>query len=171
METDDRYDEGVEGIDTKELYDNPQRLEMIARYIVNTHDKKTKDREFTAMFCVSSVETLTQYYELIEKAQAEKKLEDEEQGRLFKPLTVATIFSYSANEAVPVDGQNGLIDEESTDIPSQVNQSSRDKLDRYINQYNEHFGTNFNSGDRFYAYYRDIADRVKKKQSWSIWIW
>lgn len=164
MQTNNQYDEDVEGIDTKELYDNPQRLEMIARYIVDTHDKKTKDREFTAMFCVSSVETLTQYYELFEKVQAEKKIEDGEQGRLFKPLTVATIFSYSANEAVPVDGQNGLIDEESTDVPSQVNQSSRDKLDRYIAQYNEHFGTNFNSGDRFYAYYRDIADRVKKKQ-------
>lgn len=164
MQTNDQYDEDVEGIDTKELYDNPKRLEMIARYIVNTHDKKTKDREFTAMFCVSSVDTLTQYYELFEKVQAEKKIEDEEQGRLFKPLTIATIFSYSANEAVPVEGQNGLIDEESADIPSQVNQSSRDKLDRYISQYNEHFGTNFNSGDRFYAYYRDIADRVKKKQ-------
>lgn len=164
MQNNDQYDEDVEGIDTKELYDNPKRLEMIARYIVNTHDKKTKDREFTAMFCVSSVDTLTQYYELFEKVQAEKKIEDEEQGRLFKPLTIATIFSYSANEAVPIEGLNGLIDEESTDIPSQVNQSSRDKLDRYISQYNGYFGTNFNSGDRFYAYYRDIADRVKKKQ-------
>ncbi len=158
------YDEDVEGIDTKELYDNPQRLEMIARYIVDTHDTKTKNREFTAMFCVSSVDTLTQYYDLFEKVQAEKQQQDEAQGRLFKPLTIATIFSYGANEAVESNDQNGLIQEESTDTPNQINQSSRDKLDRYIANYNAQFSTNYNSGDGFYAYYRDIADRVKKKQ-------
>lgn len=158
------YDEDVEGIDTKELYDNPQRLEMIARYIVETHDTKTKNREFTAMFCVSSVDTLTQYYGLFEKVQAEKQQQDEAEGRLFKALTIATIFSYGANEAVENNDQNGLIQEESTDVPSQINQSSRDKLDRYIANYNAQFGTNYNSGDGFYAYYRDIADRVKKKQ-------
>ena len=158
------YEDGVEGIDTQELYDNPQRLEMIARYIVDTHDTKTKNREFTAMFCVSSVDTLTQYYELFEKVQAEKQQQDEAQGRLFKPLTIATIFSYGANEAVDTVDQNGLIHEESTDTPTQINQSSRDKLERYIANYNAQFGTNYNSGDGFYAYYRDIADRVKKKQ-------
>ena len=164
MATNESYEEDVEGIDTKELYDNAQRLEMIARYIVNIHDTKTRNREFTAMFCVSSVDMLTQYYELFEKVQAEKQQQDEEQGRLFKPLTIATIFSYAANEAVPVDEQNGLIHEEAADIPSQINPSSRDKLDRYIAQYNQQFKTNYNSGDQFYAYYRDIADRVKKKQ-------
>ncbi|WP_151690408.1 type I restriction endonuclease subunit R [Acinetobacter junii] len=158
------YEDGVEGIDTQELYDNPQRLEMIARYIVDTHDTKTKNREFTAMFCVSSVDILTQYYELFEKVQAEKQQQDEAEGRLFKLLTIATIFSYGANEAVENNDQNGLIQEESTDAPSQINQSSRDKLDRYIANYNAQFGTNYNSGDGFYAYYRDIADRVKKKQ-------
>lgn len=160
----------VEGIDTKELYDNPQRLEMIAQYILNNHDTKTKDREFTAMFCVSSVETLTQYYDLFEKLQAQKQVDDEAQGKIFKPLNIATIFSYSANEAVAEtdedeskENSNG-IEEEPAEVPTQIDQSSRDKLDRYIAQYNEKFGTNFNSGDRFYAYYRDIADRVKKKQ-------
>ena len=161
LEADTNYNDDVEGIDTQELYDNPQRLEMITRYIVDTHDTKTRKREFTGMFCVSSVKTLTQYYELFEKVQAEKQQQDQS----FKSLTVATIFSYSANEAVdPNHAHTGLIDEESTDIPTQINQSSRDQLDRYIAQYNAQFGTNFNSGDRFYAYYRDIADRVKKKQ-------
>lgn len=164
MQNDLDYGEDVEGIDTQELYDNPQRLEMIARYIVNTHDTKTKNRDFTAMFCVSSVHTLTQYYELFEKVQAEKQQQDEAQGKLFKPLTIATIFSYGANEAVNTDDQTGLIEEEAADVPTQINQSSRDKLDRYIAKYNAQFGTNYNSGDGFYAYYRDIADRVKKKQ-------
>ncbi|MBU3085946.1 type I restriction endonuclease subunit R [Acinetobacter seifertii] len=164
MATNESYEEDVEGIDTKELYDNPQRLEMIARYIVNIHDTKTRNREFTAMFCVSSVETLTQYYDLFEKVQAEKQIEDEAQGRIFKPLTIATIFSYAANEAVTTDDLTGLIHEEAVDIPSQVNSSSRDKLDRYIANYNRQFKTNYNSGDQFYAYYRDIAQRVKNRQ-------
>ena len=164
MATNESYEEDVEGIDTKELYDNPQRLEMIARYIVNIHDTKTRNREFTAMFCVSSVETLTQYYDIFEKVQAEKQIEDEAQGQIFKPLTIATIFSYAANEAVPTDDSNGLIHEEAADIPSQVNSSSRDKLDRYIANYNRQFKTNYNSGDQFYAYYRDIAQRVKNRQ-------
>lgn len=164
MDANDQSDEDVESIDTQELYNNPERLEMITRYIVDTHDTKTKDREFTAMFCISSVDTLTQYYELFEKVQSEKKIADEQAGRIFKPLTIATIFSYSANEAVEPDNLNGLIDEEAADIPAQINQSSRDKLDRYIANYNAQFGTNFNSADRFYAYYRDIADKVKKRQ-------
>ena len=164
MATNESYEEDVEGIDTKELYDNPQRLEMIARYIVNIHDTKTRNREFTAMFCVSSVETLTQYYDIFEKVQAEKQIEDEAQGRIFKPLTIGTIFSYAANEAVPTDDLNGLIHEEVADVPSQVNSSSRDKLDRYIANYNRKFKTNYNSGDQFYAYYRDIAQRVKNRQ-------
>ncbi|WP_179988436.1 MULTISPECIES: type I restriction endonuclease subunit R [unclassified Acinetobacter] len=158
------YDDEVEGIDTQELYDNPQRLEMIARYIVDTHDTKTKKREFTAMFCVSSVDVLTQYYELFEKVQAAKQIEDEAQGRIFKPLTIATIFSYSANQSVSNEDMNGLIDEEAAEVPNQVNQSNRDKLDRYIAKYNQQFKTNYNSGDQFYSYYRDIADRVKKRQ-------
>lgn len=79
-------------------------------------------------------------------------------------MTIATIFSYAANEAVPTDDLTGLIHEEAADIPTQVNSSSRDKLDRYIANYNRQFKTNYNSGDQFYAYYRDIAQRVKNRQ-------
>lgn len=165
-QTDDHNQEDeVEGIDTQELYNNPKRLEMITRYIVNHHDTKTKDREFNAMFCVSSVEILTQYYAMFEQVQAQKQIEDAAQGRIFKPLRIATIFSYAANETVaPREQNNGLIDEEAPDIPTQINRSNRDKLDHCIAQYNQQFKSNFNSGDRFYAYYKDIADRVKNKQ-------
>lgn len=150
----------VEGIDTQELLDDPKRLEQIAQYILDTHDTKTKKREFTAMFCVSSVDTLIEYYDIFERLQSQKQQQDAEHGRLFKPLTIATIFSYAANEAVN-DDANGLLDEENTDIPSTVNPSKRDKLDHYITQYNQQFKTNYNSGDQFYDYYRDIAKRVK----------
>ena len=164
IETSHNYEEDVEGIDTKELFDNPERLEMITRYIVDNHHIKTKNQNFTAMFCVSSVDILNQYYALFEKVQQQKQQEAEEQGRIFKPLTVATIFSFAANEELKVEDSNGLIDEESADIPTRISQSNRDKLDGYIAKYNAQFGQNFNSGDEFYAYYRDIANRVRKKE-------
>ncbi|WP_256415609.1 hypothetical protein, partial [Acinetobacter sp. 5862] len=85
--------------------------------------------------------------ELFKQVQAEKQAEDEAQGKIFKPLTIATIFSYAANEAV--ETLDGLLDEESADIPTQINQSSRDKLDSYIGDYNATFGTNYNSGDSY----------------------
>ncbi len=164
IEASHNYEEDVEGIDTKELFDNPERLEMITRYIVDNHHIKTKNQNFTAMFCVSSVDVLNQYYALFEKVQQQKQQEAEDQGRIFKPLTVATIFSFAANEELKVEDNNGLIDEESADIPTRISQSNRDKLDGYIAKYNAQFGQNFNSGDEFYAYYRDIANRVRKKE-------
>ncbi len=59
----------------------------------------------------------------------------------FKPLTIATIFSYSANQAIPNEDLNGLIHEEAAEVPSQISQSNRDKLDRYIAKYNQRFKT------------------------------
>ncbi|MDY6457137.1 type I restriction endonuclease subunit R [Acinetobacter faecalis] len=164
LESTNNYEEDVEGIDTKELYDNPARLEMITRYIVDNHHIKTKNKTFTAMFCVSSVDVLTQYYNLFQKVQQEKQQHAIDNGEIYNPLTVATIFSFAANEERTVDGQTGLIEEESADIPSKISQSNRDKLDQYIAEYNAKFGQNFNSGEEFYPYYRDIANRVRKKE-------
>ena len=71
------------------------------------------------MFCVSSVDTLIDYYDIFERLQAERQAENP----AYQPLTIATIFSYAANEerSVNEDAQNGLLDEESTDIPTQYN--------------------------------------------------
>lgn len=164
MAKSDSYEEDVEGIDTKELLNNPARLEMITRYIVDNHNIKTKNRTFTAMFCVSSVDVLTQYYELFQKVQQEKQQQAEENGQIYNPLSIATIFSFAANEERRVEDQTGLIEEESADIPSKISTSNRDKLDQYIAEYNAKFGQNFNSGEEFYPYYRDIANRVRKKE-------
>ena len=164
MAKSDSYEEDVEGIDTKELLNNPARLEMITRYIVDNHNIKTKNRTFTAMFCVSSVDVLTQYYELFQKVQQEKQQQAEENGQIYNPLSIATIFSFAANEERTVEDQTGLIEEESADIPTKISKSNRDKLDQYIAEYNVKFGQNYNSGEEFYPYYRDIANRVRKKE-------
>jgi type I restriction enzyme R subunit len=153
-----RIDIEVEDIDTKELLNSPQRLEKIVDYILAHHAHKTKTPDFTAMFCVSSIDTLTKYYALFKQKQA--------QIHPMRPLKIATIFSYAANEENPQ--ANGLIVEESLDIPTgaRINQNSRDKLDEYIADYNALFGTNYSTSDSqsFYNYYQDIAKRVRNAE-------
>ena len=143
----------VEDIDRKELLDSPQRLEKIVDYILAHHAQKTKTPSFTAIFCVSSINALIHYYALFQQKQAQTA----------RPLKIATIFSYAANEENPL--ANGLIPEESPDVPSgaKINQSSRDKLDEFIGDYNAMFGTKYSTNDNqsFYNYYQDIAKRVR----------
>jgi len=143
----------VEAINKQELLDSPYRLKKITDYILAHHAQKTKAPSFTAMFCVSSIDNLLQYYALFKQKQA----------GIARPLKIATIFSYAANEPSPL--ANGMIPEEAPDVPSdaRVNQSSRDKLDEFIDDYNALFGTKYSTNDNqsFYNYYQDIAKRVR----------
>jgi type I restriction enzyme R subunit len=146
----------VEAIDTKGLLDSNERLGKIVDYIIAHHAQKTKSPDFTAMFCVSSVENLIRYYELFKEKQKDSK----------KPLRIATIFSYAANEAdINASGlTNGLIPEESPVVEGKVNAYSRDKLDAFIGDYNDMFGTRYSTSDSqsFYNYYQDLAKRVRQ---------
>ncbi len=146
----------VEEIDTKELLDSPQRLEKIVDYIIANHDRKTHKRQFTAMFCVASIDTLIQYYDLF-KAKKEAGKHD---------LTIATIFSYEANEKDgDADGfyTYGEVAEEKNAYKTA---HSREKLDAFIADYNQEFGTPYSTKDSklFYNYYKDISLRVKNKE-------
>ena len=110
------------------------------------------------MFCVNSVETLIKYYELFKSKQLET----------IKPLKIATIFSYAANEEdLNANGLNGLIPEEVL-FPEgvKINSHSRDKLDEFIADYNAMFGTHYSTRDSqsYYNYYQDIAKRVRQGQ-------
>lgn len=64
----------VEDIDTKELLDSPQRIGKIVDYIIDNHDRKTHNRTFTAMLCVSSVDALTTYYQAFKQRQHSLKV-------------------------------------------------------------------------------------------------
>ena len=146
----------VEAIDTKALLDSPQRLERITDYILLHHAQKAKSPDFTGMFCVSSVKTLIKYYELFKQKQVDA----------VKPLKIATIFSYAANEEDPnANGlTNGLIPEENPMPEGAINPYSRDKLDVFIADYNVMFGTKYSTQDSqtYYNYYQDIAQRVRR---------
>lgn len=149
----------VESIDTKELMESPQRIEKIANYIIQQHPVKTHNKEFTAMFCVNSVEVLIKYYDLFNKLKQEGKHD----------LKTATIFSYGANDDMITDE----VDFDAKDFNEVAEPSldynafhKRDKLEGYIQEYNQTFKMNFSTRDSesFYNYYKDIANRVRNKQ-------
>ncbi len=142
----------VEGINTQELMESDKRLQPIVQYILDHHDRKTHNRDFTAMFCVSSVDMLYRYYELFKAAQADRE----------RPLRIATIFSYTANEDDKA-ANDDYTDSDPLKDDGTVNLHSRDKLDACIADYNTLFGTSYSTKDSpsFYNYYRNIAKRVK----------
>jgi len=149
----------VEDIDTKELMESPVRLEKIADYILANHIRKTHNKEFTAMFCVSGIETLIKYYDIFQQKKDEGK----------HNLKIATIFSYAANED-DADA-NGFIPEELSiaedpKVLYGLHDHSREKLDAYIEHYNKMFGTKFSTKDSesFYNYYNDISKKVKERK-------
>lgn len=149
----------VEDIDTKELMESPVRLEKIADYILANHNRKTHNKEFTAMFCVSGIETLIKYYDIFQKKKDEGK----------HNLKIATIFSYAANEE-DADA-NGFIPEELSVVEEPralygLQAHSREKLDEYIEHYNKMFETKFSTKDSesFYNYYNDISKKVKERK-------
>jgi type I restriction enzyme R subunit len=149
----------IEDIDTKELMESPIRLGKIADYILANHNRKTHSKEFTAMFCVSSIETLIKYYDIFQKKKEEGK----------HNLKIATIFSYTANED-DADA-NGFIPEELSvaedpKVLYGLHAHSREKLDEYIEHYNKMFGTKFSTKDSesFYNYYNDISKKVKERK-------
>ena len=140
-------DQMVKGIDTKEVLESHDRLNKIADYVLNDWKIKTKQGRFNALFAVSNVEVLKKYYNLL----AKKKPKD------FK---LATIFTYQANEEQSSD----TLDVDNLDMEGQnINQSSREFLEKCIKDYNQNFETNF-STENFYGYYKDLQKRIKNKE-------
>lgn len=149
----------VEDIDRKELMESPKRLEKIVDYIIANHDRKTHAREFTALFCVSSTDTLVDYYDIFQQKKEEGK----------HNLKIATIFSYVANEE-DADANGYIPDEMAMAAEPEgmygLNLHKRDKLESYIGHYNQMFGSNFTTknSQSFYNYYNDISKKVKERK-------
>ncbi|MGC8102579.1 type I restriction endonuclease subunit R [Metapseudomonas otitidis] len=133
---------------------HPERIREITQYILNTFRQKTHrlqagSKGFNAMFAVSSVEAAKLYYESFKALQ---KGSD-------KPLRVATIFSFAANEEQDAVGE---IEDESFDVSAMSNNSAKECLSAAVADYNALFKTNFSVDSRgFQNYYRDLAKRVK----------
>ncbi|PSL01231.1 type I restriction endonuclease subunit R [Cecembia rubra] len=149
----------VEDIDTQELMEDEKRLEKIADYIINNHNRKTHSKDFSAMFCVDSVKSLIRYYDIFKR----KKLAGEHN------LNIATIFSYAANED-DADA-NGFIPEEVSVVEEPralygLQAHSREKLDEFIEDYNQLYDVKYSTktSEDFYNYYNDISKKLKDRE-------
>jgi type I restriction enzyme R subunit len=92
----------VSKILTNDALHSKERINLIAKYILEHFDQQTKRNEayilleekrikgFNSIFCVDSIESAKKYYLEFKKLQSNRKEEEK--------LKIATIFSYSANE-------------------------------------------------------------------------
>lgn len=154
-------DKQVAAINTEEVLESHERIENIVSYIIDNFDRKTmrntfyslkgqRVNGFNSMFAVSSIPMAKKYYLEFKKQLQEKN----------KDLTVATIYSYAANEE---SYEDGILADESFDTDA-LDKSSRDFLESAIDDYNKTFKTNFDTSSKgFQDYYKDLSDRVKNR--------
>ena len=155
-------DKEVQAINTEEALSSHERVSNVVSYIIEHFDQKTKRNSFydlkgqrlngfNSMFAVASIPMAKKYY-----LELKKQLEEKH-----KDLTIATIYSFAANEE---DTTDGILDDEGFETEL-LDQSSREFLDFAIDEYNKKFKTNFSSeGNGFQDYYKDLADRVKRRE-------
>ncbi|MDE6824488.1 MAG: type I restriction endonuclease subunit R [Duncaniella sp.] len=181
-EEDEILDEKVRNIDRERALMAPERISKISGYILEHFAQKTRrdsrhynfskllnvsevasarDRSkikeekaktrmqgFNAIFAVASIPFVKLYYTELKK-QMEQLTPD-------KRLKIATIYSYAPN----VD-----IDDEIPEDTEGLDGSSRDFLEECIKDYNEMFGTSYDtSAEKFQNYYKDLSLRVKNRE-------
>jgi len=173
-------DKQVRAIDSEKALAAPQRISEIVAYVLEHFDQKTKhssfytfsakweepDKQqpktiiekretrrvagFNSIFAATSIPMAIRYY-----AEFKKQLQEKN-----RKLTLATIFSFSANE----DDPDGALPDEDFNI-DHLDQSSRDFLDTAIRDYNGAFNTNYDtSADKFQNYYKDLSLRMKNRE-------
>lgn len=135
---------------------HPARIKEVSQYILQnyrqkTHRAKGGNSGFNAMFAVSSIDAAKFYYEELNNLQKDSD----------KPLKIATIFSFAANEEQSAIGE--ILDESFE--PSAMNSSAKEFLSKAIEDYNATFKMNYGIDSKgFQDYYRDLAKRVKNRE-------
>ena len=142
--------------ENKRLLLHPERIKEISTYILRnfrlkTHRNEGSNKGFNAMFAVSSVEAAKCYYQELNALQKDSD----------RPLKIATIFSYAANEE-----QNAIGDiTDETFEPTAMDVSAKEFLEKVIVDYNAMFKTSFSLESKsFENYYRDLSNRVKNQE-------
>ena len=147
----------VWGIDTEEALQDPRRISIVVKYIIDLFNDKTKQRKFNSLFAVDSVKSAILYYNEFKKQLAQPGAPD---------LRIATIYTFNANEEeVDEWGMGG--DENPEDVGTPPDMQSRDALEQAIRDYNKMWTphTSYSTdGEKFQAYYKDVSLRMKKKE-------
>ena len=154
-------DKNVSAIDIERAMGAPERIREIVKYTLEHFDQKTKRNSFytlkgqrmagfNSIFAVSSIPMAMKYYTEFKRQLAEQH----------RDLTIATIFSFAANEDDPEDA----LPEEGFETDA-LDKTARDFLDAAIQDYNQTFHVNFDtSADKFQNYYKDLSQRVKARE-------
>ncbi|EFN0532900.1 TPA: HsdR family type I site-specific deoxyribonuclease [Escherichia coli] len=157
-ETDEKK---LSAAENQQAFLHPMRIQEITQYILNNFRQKTHrtfpgSRGFNAMLAVSSVDAAKVYYATFKRLQEEAA----NKSANYKPLRIATIFSFAANEEQNAIGE---ISDETFDTGA-MDSSAKEFLDAAIREYNDHFQMNFSTDSKdFQNYYRDLAQRVKNQ--------
>lgn len=156
-------DAKVWNIDREKALLAPKRISNIVDYILKHFDQKTKRNSFyklkerrlagfNSIFAVSSIDAAKLYYTEFQQQMADLPSD--------KRLKIATIYSFGINEDI-----EGVLSEEDTDNTDKLDASSREFLDKAIKDYNKIFDTNYDtSSKKFENYYKDVSERVKKRE-------
>lgn len=161
-ERDQYEDQKVYDIYREGAYKASARVDLVTNYILDHFAQKTKRSHgysfkgtrvmgFNSILATASIDMAKVYY------TAFKRIQEERGGERLK---VAIIYSFGPNEA---DDGCGLPDE-SFDVES-LDTPSRDFLADAIADYNAMFSTSFDTSSQgFQNYYKDLSDRMKKRQ-------
>lgn len=161
-ERDQYEDQKVYDIYREGAYKAAARIDLVTNYILDHFSQKTKRSHgysfkgtrvmgFNSILATASIDMAKVYY------TAFKRIQEERGGERLK---VAIIYSFGPNEA---DDGCGLPDE-SFDVES-LDTPSRDFLADAIADYNAMFSTSFDTSSQgFQNYYKDLSDRMKKRQ-------
>ncbi len=156
-------DKKVSAIDTERALQAPERITQVVSYIREHFGQKTKRSSmysyhgkrlagFNSLFATASIEAAQRYYVEFSKQQ--------EDVPPVQRLKIGLIYSFAANE----EESDGLLGEEVFET-ERLDQGARDFLDAAINDYNALFATRFDtSADKFQNYYKDLSERLKKRE-------
>ena len=155
-------DKQVSAIDKENALLAPERVEQIVAYILQHFDQKTKRashyslagkrvRGFNSLLATASIDAARRYYNQFYLQQ--KDLSPDQR------LKVGLIYSFAPNQALGDD----LLAEEEFDTDA-LGFDAREFLEHAIQDYNDLFGTSFDTtSDKFQNYYKDLSLRLKNR--------
>lgn len=130
---DESDDTKVSAIDKEEVFHAEERIEMVAKHIIDNHNSKTANKKFTSLFTVDSIPTLIKYYDTFK--------------RLDHDLKIAAVYTFQDNE--DLTGK----EEHSRDSLERI-------IEDYNSMFPSKDNTKF-STDTFQAYFKDLSRKIK----------
>ncbi len=155
-------DKQVSAIDRESALLAPERIEQIVAYICEHFDQKTKRashysvagkrmRGFNSLLATASIDAARRYYNQFSLQQRDLPSDQR--------LKVGLIYSFAPNEA-----EDDLLPEEEFETEG-LGADAREFLDHAIEDYNDLFGTSFDTtADKFQNYYKDLSLRIKRRE-------